>query len=77
VIGSGTISNKLDDGPGKPVAHGGAGYSCIAEQRMVETLQHGAAKTPFLSAGDHVEIWMEDAQGRDIFGRISQRVEAL
>lgn len=75
VIGSGTISNKLGEGPGKPVADGGAGYSCIAEQRMVETLLHGAPKTPFLSDGDNVEIWMEDAQGRDIFGRISQRVE--
>ena len=38
IIGSGTVSNKLDGGPGKPVAEGGAGYSCIAELRMVETI---------------------------------------
>ncbi len=31
IIGSGTVSNKLDGGPGKPVEEGGRGYSCIAE----------------------------------------------
>src|SRR5690606_9559390 len=36
IIGSGTISNQgSDGGPGKPVAEGGAGYSCIAEIRMI------------------------------------------
>jgi len=29
------VSNKLDGGPGKPVAEGGVGYSCIAEIRMI------------------------------------------
>ena len=38
IIGSGTVSNKLDGGPGKPVGEGGAGYSCIAEMRMIETI---------------------------------------
>ncbi len=75
VIGSGTVSNKRDGGPGKPVAQGGAGYSCIAEQRMVETILTGAAQTPFLQQGDHVKIWMEDPQGRSIFGAISQKVD--
>ena len=37
IIGSGTVSNKLDGGPGKPVSEGGVGYSCIAEIRMIET----------------------------------------
>ncbi|WP_439521831.1 fumarylacetoacetate hydrolase family protein [Marivita sp.] len=77
VIGSGTISNKLDNGPGKTVAEGGAGYSCIAEQRMVETILHGGPRTPFMAAGDHVEIWMEDQSGQDIFGHISQTVETI
>lgn len=76
VIGSGTISNRdADGGAGRTVADGGRGYACIAEQRMVETIGAGAPHTPFLRAGDHVEIWMEDDAGRDIFGRISQRVE--
>ncbi|MCA8889110.1 MAG: fumarylacetoacetate hydrolase family protein, partial [Parvularculaceae bacterium] len=38
IIGSGTVSNKDEDGsPGRPVADGGLGYSCIAEIRMIET----------------------------------------
>lgn len=77
IIGSGTVSNKLDGGPGKTIPQGGAGYSCIAEQRMVETITNGAPSTPFMQPGDRVEIWMEDAQGRDLFGRITQKVEAL
>lgn len=75
VIGSGTVSNKLDGGPGKPVAAGGAGYSCIAEQRMIETIESGAAKTPFLRFGDTVRIEMKDTTGRSIFGAIEQTVE--
>jgi fumarylacetoacetate (FAA) hydrolase len=76
IIGSGTVSNRdADGGPGKPVAEGGRGYSCIAEQRTVETLLHGAAKTPFLRFGDHVRIEMRDAAGQSIFGAIDQRVE--
>ena len=74
IIGSGTVSNKLDGGPGKPVAQGGAGYSCIAEIRMIETIRDGAAKTPFMKFGDSVEISMEDRHGKSIFGAISQKV---
>ena len=74
VIGSGTVSNKLDGGPGKPVKEGGAGYSCIAEIRMIETINSGAPKTPFMKFGDRVEIEMLDAKGHSIFGRIEQTV---
>jgi fumarylacetoacetate (FAA) hydrolase len=75
LIGSGAVSNKLDGGPGKPVSAGGAGYSCIAEQRMVETIETGAPKTPFLRFGDTVRIEMKDSTGRSIFGAIEQTVE--
>jgi fumarylacetoacetate (FAA) hydrolase len=75
IIGSGTVSNKLDGGAGKPVSAGGAGYSCIAEMRMVETIEGGQAKTPFLHFGDTVRIEMKDASGRSIFGAIEQKVE--
>jgi fumarylacetoacetate (FAA) hydrolase len=75
IIGSGTVSNRLDGGPGKPVDAGGVGYSCIAEQRMVEAIEQGAPVTPFLSFGDTVRIEMHDAQGRSIFGAIEQTVE--
>ncbi|MEL7029321.1 MAG: fumarylacetoacetate hydrolase family protein, partial [Pseudomonadota bacterium] len=77
IVGSGTVSNKLDGGPGKPVAEGGAGYSCIAEIRMIETIEHGEPKTPFLRDGDRVAIEMLDADGRSIFGRIDQTVRAV
>lgn len=75
IIGSGTVSNRLDGGPGKSVADGGAGYSCIAETRMVETLSSGDPKTQFLKEGDIVRIEMKDAAGHSIFGAIEQKVE--
>jgi fumarylacetoacetate (FAA) hydrolase len=75
IIGSGTVSNKLDGGPGKPVAEGGAGYSCIAEIRTIETIQSGSPKTPFMRFGDEVRIEMKDRAGRSIFGAIEQTVE--
>jgi fumarylacetoacetate (FAA) hydrolase len=75
IIGSGTVSNRdADGGPGRPVAEGGLGYACIAEQRTVETLLHGAPKTPFLKRGDKVRIEMRGADGRSIFGAIEQTV---
>lgn len=74
IIGSGTVSNKLDGGPGKPVTEGGAGYSCIAEIRTVETLEMGEPKTPFLKFGDQVRIEMHDKTGHSIFGAIEQTV---
>ncbi|MEO0997935.1 MAG: fumarylacetoacetate hydrolase family protein, partial [Pseudomonadota bacterium] len=78
IVGSGTVSNKGGDGgPGKPVADGGRGYSCIAEIRMIETLQDGAPKTPFMRAGDRVRLEMLDANGESIFGAIQQTVEAV
>ncbi|NLS03658.1 fumarylacetoacetate hydrolase family protein [Rhizobium sp. P32RR-XVIII] len=74
VIGSGTVSNKLDGGPGKPVGKGGVGYSCIAEIRMIETIESGAPATPFMMFGDTVRIEMKDAAGHSIFGAIEQTV---
>ncbi|KGD96448.1 MULTISPECIES: fumarylacetoacetate hydrolase family protein [Rhizobium/Agrobacterium group] len=74
IIGSGTVSNKLDGGPGKPVADGGTGYSCIAEIRTIETINLGVPKTPFLHFGDTVRIEMKDEKGHSIFGAIEQAV---
>ncbi len=64
IIGSGTVSNR------DPAA----GSACLAERRMIETIETGAPKTPFLKFGDHVRIEMKDAEGRSIFGAIDQRV---
>jgi fumarylacetoacetate (FAA) hydrolase len=74
IIGSGTVSNKLDGGPGKPVEEGGVGYSCLAELRMIESIDEGEPRTPFLRFGDLVRIEMKDAYGRSIFGAIEQQV---
>jgi fumarylacetoacetate (FAA) hydrolase len=74
LIGSGTVSNKLDGGPGKPIADGGLGYSCIAEIRMIETINDGKPATSFMRFGDRIRIAMQDASGRSIFGEIDQVV---
>jgi fumarylacetoacetate (FAA) hydrolase len=76
IIGSGTVSNRdADGGPGRPVADGGRGYSCLAEIRMVETIRDGKPVTPFMRFGDRVTIDMRDSDGASIFGRIDQIVE--
>jgi fumarylacetoacetate (FAA) hydrolase len=74
IVGSGTVSNREAGGPGRPAAAGGIGYSCIAEQRTVETILTGKATTPFLRFGDRVRIEMLDAGGRSVFGAIDQTV---
>ncbi len=75
IVGSGTVSNKgIDGGPGKSIAEGGAGYTCLAEVRVVETILAGKPKTPFLSFGDKVRLEMQDATGGSIFGAIEQSV---
>ena len=75
IIGSGTVSNRDPDGsPGRPVSESGRGYSCITEQRMVETIRGGEARTPFLRYGDRVRIEMRDAAGHSIFGAIESEV---
>lgn len=75
IIGSGTVSNKLDGGPGKPIAEGGAGYSCIAEIRTIETIDDGKPTTAFMQYGDRIRIEMRDKNDASIFGAIDQVVE--
>ena len=78
IIGSGTVSNRDPDGsPGRPCSAGGRGYSCIAEQRMIETIADGAPTTPFLQHGDVVRIDMRDDAGHTIFGAIEQTVSPV
>ena len=75
IIGSGTVSNKgRDGGPGRALADGGAGYTCLAEVRTVETLLEGKPRTPFLNFGDRVRLEMSDAAGNSVFGAIDQKV---
>ena len=75
IVGSGTVSNRGADGdPGTPIEQGGAGYSCLAEVRTVETILNGQPRTPFLQAGDIVRIEMRDPRRHSIFGAIEQTV---
>ncbi len=66
IVGSGTISNQDRS----------VGSACIAERRMLEQLETGAAKTSFLKFGDRIRIDMRDAEGRSLFGAIEQHVRA-
>jgi fumarylacetoacetate (FAA) hydrolase len=78
IIGSGTVSNKGEDGgPGKPVSEGGLGYSCIAEIRMIEKIATGEFVTPFMKEGDRVKIEMTDENGQSIFGSIENEVKSI
>jgi fumarylacetoacetate (FAA) hydrolase len=76
ILGSGTVSN----------ADRARGVSCLAERRMIETIEQGAPATPFLAAGDRIEIEAliaassaasSAAAGRSPFGRIDQQVIAM
>ncbi|MEL6190177.1 MAG: fumarylacetoacetate hydrolase family protein, partial [Myxococcota bacterium] len=64
ILGSGTISNEERT----------RGISCLAERRMIETIESGSPKTPFMKVGDTIRIEMKDVDGRDIFGVIEQAV---
>ena len=76
IIGSGTVSNKQNTDHGSSIDQGGVGYSCIAEVRMIEQINGGQAKTPFMKFGDRIRIEMLDSNGDSIFGAIDQTVVA-
>ncbi|MBQ48377.1 MAG: 2-keto-4-pentenoate hydratase [Zetaproteobacteria bacterium] len=64
ILGSGTVSNEDRS----------KGSSCLAEQRMIEKIETGEFQTPFMKAGETVEIEMFDKDNKSIFGQISQKV---
>lgn len=76
IVGSGTVSNSARD----------VGSSCIAERRVIEMLDHGAARTGFMRFGDSVRMearWpgghaggQAGQPGSGPFGVIEQRVVA-
>jgi fumarylacetoacetate (FAA) hydrolase len=67
VIGSGTVSNENF----KEV-----GSSCLAEVRMIETIENGEPTTQFMVPGDTIRIEMFNRDGNSIFGAIDQHVQA-
>lgn len=64
LIGSGTVSNEDPS----------MGSSCLAEKRMIEQIQSGEIKTPFMKVNDTIEIEMKNDKGENLFGRIYQKV---
>ena len=67
LIGSGTVSNEDSS----------VGSSCLAEKRVLEQINNGEIKTPFMKENDTVEIEMKDQNGQSIFGRIFQKVKKV
>lgn len=65
IVGSGTVSN----------CDRSLGSSCIAEKRMLETIDKGTPETPFMTFGDTVRIEMLNKKGESLFGAIDQTVK--
>ncbi len=66
ILGSGTVSNS----------DRARGVSCLAERRMIETIEQGKPTTPFMSVGDRIVIEAIDAAGTSPFGKLDQCVVA-
>lgn len=66
LIGSGTVSN----------ADAARGCSCIVERRMLEQIEWGQPRTPYLRHGEHLRIEMLDRNGDSLFGAIAQEVRS-
>ena len=64
ILGSGTVSDPLDD----------TGSASLLEVRAVEQLKHGECRTPFLQFGDTVKIDVTDQDQHSIFGVIEHQV---
>lgn len=79
IIGSGTVSNEPQNSQGTPTSEyqSKIGSSCLAEKRMIETIELGQPKTPFMKDGDTIEIKMIKPNGENIFGRIFQKVKKV
>lgn len=67
IIGSGTVSNEDRT----------VGSSCLAEKRMIETIDSGKPTTPFMKVGDRIKMEMHDKQGHSLFGTIDQKVVSV
>jgi len=65
IIGSGTVSNNDLQ----------RGCSCLAERRVLEIVELGKAKTPFMQFGDKIRIEMLDQHHQSIFGAIDQDIK--
>jgi fumarylacetoacetate (FAA) hydrolase len=66
ILGSGTVSNR----------DRARGVSCLAERRMIETIDDGQPRTPFMKVGDRIRIEAVLPDGTSPFGVIDQEVTA-
>ncbi len=64
IVGSGTVANRDLS----------VGSSCLAERRMIETIEQGKPVTPFMRFGDRIRIEMLDRDRVSILGAIDQKV---
>jgi fumarylacetoacetate (FAA) hydrolase len=64
IVGSGTVSNAARE----------AGSACIAERRVIEIIEQGAASTGYMRYGDRVRMCARTPAGEAPFGAIEQRV---
>jgi len=64
ILGSGTVSNSDRS----------KGSSCLAEKRMIEKIEKGNITTEFMQPGDQIKIYMNNPQGKNLFGTIDQKV---
>ena len=62
ILGSGTVSNRDRT----------RGISCLAEARMIETIEGGKPTTPFMAVGDRIHIRATP----NLFGAIDEQVVA-
>ncbi len=64
IVGAGTVSNT----------DASTGWSCIAEQRALEIIDGGEARTGYMAFGDTIHIEMTGRDGLSVFGAIDQTV---
>ena len=64
ILGSGTVSNRDAQR---------VGSACLAEQRALEVIDHGAARTPFLQVGEVMRFDVLGPRGASVFGAIEHR----
>jgi fumarylacetoacetate (FAA) hydrolase len=67
IVGSGTVSNVART----------AGSACISERRVIELIDQGSIKTPFMKFGDTVRMRAGAFDGPSPFGEIHQQTVRL
>ena len=75
IVSSGTVSNAGFEKNGQ--TEWPKGYSCIAENRAMETARDGQATTEYMKFADTVRIEAKGKDGQSVFGAIEQELAPL